>query len=159
MSRQGRMAEVGARPSRLKNEPGIFPAAYIRSSISTVSGKKSAPGRGDRDPVAVTNTVDRPSWASTAPPARLARRPVANDIVFSVPLKVWDRVVASLISLFSSSYWIPSGTIPERATAARCGRPGSKSMSPVVFWLVVGFGYPISDPETGGRRSAQAAGT
>jgi len=24
------------------------------------------------------------------------------------------------------------------------------SMSPVVFWLVVGFGFPISDPETGG---------
>jgi len=31
--------------------------------------------------------------------------------------------------------------------------------SPVVFWLVVGFGFPIPDPETGGRRSAQAAGT
>jgi hypothetical protein len=58
--------------------------------------------------------------------------------------------VALLISLFSSSYWIPSGTIPERATAARCGRPGSMSMSPVVFWLVVGFGFPISDLETGG---------
>jgi len=67
--------------------------------------------------------------------------------------------VASLISLFSSSYWIPSGTIPERATATRCGRPGSVFTSPVVFWLVVGFGIPIPDPETGGRRSAQAAGT
>jgi len=33
------------------------------------------------------------------------------------------------------------------------------SMSPVVFWLVVGFGFPIPDPETGGRRSVQAAGT
>ena len=30
-----------ARPSRLKNEPGIFPAAYMRSSTSTVSGRKS----------------------------------------------------------------------------------------------------------------------
>ena len=30
-----------ARPSRLKNEPGILPAAYIRSSMSTVSGMKS----------------------------------------------------------------------------------------------------------------------
>ena len=29
------------RPSRRKNEPGIRPAAYIRSSTSTVSGKKS----------------------------------------------------------------------------------------------------------------------
>ena len=30
-----------ARPSRLKNDPGILPAAYIRSSTSTVSGRKS----------------------------------------------------------------------------------------------------------------------
>ena len=30
-----------ARPSRLKNEPGILPAAYMRSSTSTVSGRKS----------------------------------------------------------------------------------------------------------------------
>ena len=29
------------RPSRLKNEPGIFPAEYMRSSTSTVSGRKS----------------------------------------------------------------------------------------------------------------------
>jgi len=32
-------------------------------------------------------------------------------------------------------------------------------MSPVVFWLVVGVGFPISDPETGSGRTAQAAGT
>ena len=35
------MASVLGRPSRRKNEPGILPAAYIRSSTSTVSGKKS----------------------------------------------------------------------------------------------------------------------
>ena len=29
------------RPSRRKNEPGMRPAAYIRSSTSMVSGKKS----------------------------------------------------------------------------------------------------------------------
>ena len=33
------------RPSRLKNEPGILPAAYIRSSTSTVSGRKSTSRR------------------------------------------------------------------------------------------------------------------
>src|SRR5436190_797202 len=38
-----RNARSVGRPSRLKKPPGIFPAAYIRSSTSTVSGKKSAP--------------------------------------------------------------------------------------------------------------------
>src|SRR5260221_654535 len=41
MSRQVRTASVDGRPSRRKNEPGMRPAAYIRSSTSTVSGKKS----------------------------------------------------------------------------------------------------------------------
>ncbi len=39
--RQVRIASVEGRPSRRKNEPGMRPAAYIRSSTSTVSGKKS----------------------------------------------------------------------------------------------------------------------
>ncbi len=39
--RQVRMASSEGRPSRRKNEPGIRPAAYIFSSTSTVSGKKS----------------------------------------------------------------------------------------------------------------------
>ncbi|SKU16187.1 Uncharacterised protein [Mycobacteroides abscessus subsp. abscessus] len=39
--RQVKMASVEGRPSRRKNEPGMRPAAYIRSSTSTVSGKKS----------------------------------------------------------------------------------------------------------------------
>ena len=41
ISRQVRIASVEGRPSRRKNEPGMRPAAYIRSSTSTVSGKKS----------------------------------------------------------------------------------------------------------------------
>ena len=41
MSRQVRMASVDGRPSRRKKLPGILPAAYMRSSTSTVSGKKS----------------------------------------------------------------------------------------------------------------------
>ena len=40
------MAASEARASRLMKPPGILPAAYIRSSNSTVSGKKSRPGRG-----------------------------------------------------------------------------------------------------------------
>jgi hypothetical protein len=39
--RQVRIASSDGRPSRRKNEPGILPAAYMRSSTSTVSGKKS----------------------------------------------------------------------------------------------------------------------
>ena len=41
MSRQVRIASSDGRPSRRKNEPGMRPAAYIFSSTSTVSGKKS----------------------------------------------------------------------------------------------------------------------
>ena len=33
------------RPSRRKTAPGILPTAYTRSSMSTVSGKKSMPSR------------------------------------------------------------------------------------------------------------------
>ena len=39
--RQVRIASSPGRPSLRKNEPGIWPAAYIRSSTSIVSGKKS----------------------------------------------------------------------------------------------------------------------
>ena len=41
MSRQVRIASSDGRPSRRKNEPGMRPIAYIFSSTSTVSGKKS----------------------------------------------------------------------------------------------------------------------
>ncbi len=41
MRRQVRIASVEGRPSRRKNEPGMRPAAYMRSSTSIVSGKKS----------------------------------------------------------------------------------------------------------------------
>ena len=58
ISRQVKIADSDARPSRLKKDPGIFPAAYILSSISTVKGKKSAPARADFAPVAVTRTVE-----------------------------------------------------------------------------------------------------
>ena len=41
-----RMASSVGRPSRRKNEPGMRPPAYMRSSYSTESGKKSMPGTG-----------------------------------------------------------------------------------------------------------------
>ena len=92
MRRQVNIAVSDARPSRRKNDPGIFPAAYILSSMSTVSGKKSAPERADFAPVAVTRTVVSPRRANTAPPACPANRPVSNEIVFSVPVKVCETL-------------------------------------------------------------------
>ena len=55
-----RIARSVGRPSRLKNPPGIFPAAYMRSSTSTVSGKKSAPSRASVRPCAVPSTTVSP---------------------------------------------------------------------------------------------------
>jgi hypothetical protein len=61
MSRQVRMASSDGRPSLRKNEPGIRPAAYIRSSTSTVSGKKSKPSLGCLDAVVADRTIVSPS--------------------------------------------------------------------------------------------------
>ena len=61
------------RPSRLKNEPGILPAAYMRSSTSTVSGRKSTSRR--LPTVAVLRTMVSPWRTTTAPEACLAILP------------------------------------------------------------------------------------
>ena len=45
MSLQPRIAPSLGLPSRRKKDPGMRPAAYMRSSRSTVSGKKSIPSR------------------------------------------------------------------------------------------------------------------
>ena len=63
------VARSVARPSRLKKPPGIFPAAYIRSSTSTVSGKKSASGRASVRPTAVARIIVSPLRTTTAPSA------------------------------------------------------------------------------------------
>src|SRR3954469_7539069 len=82
------------RPSRLKNEPGILPAAYIRSSTSTVSGRKSTSRR--LPTVAVLRTIVSPWLTTTAPEACLASLPVSNEI--SLPAISTDTVVtASLL--------------------------------------------------------------
>src|SRR5207302_826576 len=64
-----RIARSVGRPSRLKKPPGIFPAAYMRSSTSTVSGKKSAPSRVSIRPCAVASTIVSPERMTTAPSA------------------------------------------------------------------------------------------
>src|SRR5438552_18689074 len=75
-----RIARSVGRPSRLKKPPGIFPAAYIRSSTSTVSGKKSAPSRASVRPCAVPSTTVCPLETTTAPSACFASFPVSNVI-------------------------------------------------------------------------------
>ena len=61
ISRQVRMASSDGRPSRRKNEPGIRPAAYIRSSTSTVNGKKSNWSLGFLLAVVADSTIVSPS--------------------------------------------------------------------------------------------------
>src|SRR5262245_31534500 len=82
--RQVRMPWSLVLPSRRKNEPGIFPAAYMRSSRSTVSGKKSTPSRTDLAAVAVTSTTVSPMRTVTAPSAWPASLPVSSVRVLSV---------------------------------------------------------------------------
>ena len=55
MKRDTRTSRSARRPSRLKKPPGILPAAANFSTKSTVSGKKSMPGRGF-ECTAVTST-------------------------------------------------------------------------------------------------------
>src|SRR3954466_10136920 len=83
-----------ARPSRLKNEPGILPAAYMRSSTSTVSGRKSTSRR--LPIVAVLRTMVSPWRTTTAPEACRAILPVSKEI--ALPAISTDTVVtASLL--------------------------------------------------------------
>ena len=69
MSRQVRIASSDGRPSRRKKEPGIRPTAYIRSSTSTVSGKKSRFSFGCLDAVVAESTTVSPSSVTRAEPA------------------------------------------------------------------------------------------
>ena len=51
------LASVEGRPSRRKNEPGMRPAAYMRSSTSTVRGKKSKCSLGCLDAVVADSSM------------------------------------------------------------------------------------------------------
>jgi hypothetical protein len=96
--RQVRTACSVGRPSRRKNEPGIFPAAYMRSSTSTVRGKKSMPSRTPWVETAVARTVVSPMRASTAPLAWGANTPVSKDRDFPVCPMGADTAIGSVIA-------------------------------------------------------------
>src|SRR3954451_2824299 len=91
-----------ARPSRLKNEPGILPAAYMRSSTSTVSGRKST--SRSEPTVAVLRTMVSPWRTTTAPPACLATRPVSKLI--SVPAMSTATVVTESLLIVSWTFFL-----------------------------------------------------
>ena len=91
-----RIARSVGRPSRLKKPPGILPAAYMRSSTSTVSGKKSAPSRGSIRPCAVASTIVSPDRTTTAPSACLASLPVSKVISRSPTVTETRRVPRSV---------------------------------------------------------------
>ena len=93
-----RVAFSEARPSRLKKPPGILPAAYIFSSMSTVRGKKSAPSRASARPTAVARTTVSPLATTTAPSACLARRP-AERVISSPPMSTVMTVSPSVVVL------------------------------------------------------------
>ncbi len=80
VKRQVRIAPSLGRPSLLKNDPGIRPAAYSFSSKSTLKGKKSIPERAFEDIVAVASNIVSPCLMVTAPPANPASLPVSTII-------------------------------------------------------------------------------
>jgi hypothetical protein len=97
MSRQVRMARSVGRPSRRKKLPGMRPAAYMRSSTSTVRGKKSMPSRMLWSALAVTRTSVLPRRARTAPWLWEASLPVSKLMVVSVPETGVDTTMGSAI--------------------------------------------------------------
>ena len=101
-----RIARSVGRPSRLKKPPGIFPAAYMRSSTSTVSGKKSAPSRPSIFPCAVARTIVSPARTTTAPSACLASLPVSKVISCSPTVTATVARLSVMVLIYpSTSSW------------------------------------------------------
>src|SRR3954452_10874562 len=125
------MALSVGRPSRRKNEPGIFPAAYARSSMSTVRGKKSMPSRTPWDALAVTRTMVSPMRPTTAPWDWGASLPVSNDSDLSVPEIGPDTEMASaMLSPLWSGYRTvrdPAPTGRQRSQLSVVGHPDRRA--------------------------------
>src|ERR1700685_2209608 len=121
------------RPSRLKNEPGIFPEAYMPPSTPTVSGRKSTSRR--LPATAVQRTIVSPWRTTTAPEACLAILPVSNEI--SLPAISTETVVAASLLIFTAFLFRPSvgGPIlffyfPNGGSLADRGRRGGAALRP-----------------------------
>src|SRR4051794_3429484 len=118
-----------ARPSRLKNEPGILPAAYMRSSTSTVSGRKSTSRR--LPTVAVLRTIVSPWRTTTAPEACLAILPVSN--VISVPEISTDTVVTASLLICAAFPCPPVGRRANSSCISYSERDHGIEQVPVVL--------------------------
>ena len=128
-----RVAFSEALPSRLKKPPGILPAAYIFSSTSTVSGKKSVPSRASVRPTAVASTSVSPLRTTTAPSACFARRPDENvtrpvptsaSTVTSAPV---TAAMSTLCPLCDADALAPTHC---RGARARCADPSPLASTP-----------------------------
>src|SRR5262245_50064409 len=109
-----RIARSVGRPSRLKKPPGIFPAAYMRSSTSTVSGKKSVPSRGSMRPCAVARTIVSPELTTTAPSACFASLPVSNVISWSPISTETVATLSCVMLLMCPPLFVESGGLSQR---------------------------------------------
>ena len=101
INRQVRIASSVGRPSRRKNDPGMRPTEYMRSSTSTVSGKKSNWSFGFFDAVVALSSNVPPSRETVTDPAACrASRPVS---------KVTVRVPCAPLSMTASAVaiWVP----------------------------------------------------
>ena len=137
--RHVRMASSVGRPSRRKNEPGILPAAYARSSTSTVRGKKSMPGRTSWAALAVVRTDVSPMVATTAPWLCGASLPVSKVSVRSVPDTGPDTRMGSATNGSFHARHPPGGSWSGRPVPSRRSR-----------WRA----HAATEGATGNRRSA-----
>ena len=85
--------------------------------MSTVSGKKSAPSRTERDAVAVASRTVSPMRPTTAPSASWASLPASKLSVLSVPLMGAETEMASDMTLL-----VVRG-LPEPVPSCRPPRP------------------------------------
>src|SRR4051812_17527393 len=153
-----------ARPSRLKNEPGILPAAYMRSSTSTVSGRKSTSRR--LPAVAVDSTTVSPAVTVTAPEACLAIFPVSKAISVP-PISTATRCTSDIyMSLSSVPASVSAGplhlfaapVVVDKHVSRRYGRRRRRVGLPAMGDRIVVFG---ASGYTGGLIASRlvAAGT
>src|SRR5512132_2178757 len=132
-----RIALSVGRPSRLKKPPGIFPAAYIRSSTSTVSGKKSAPSRASMRPWAVASTIVSPDRTTTAPSACLASFPVSN-VISCPPISTETEVGPATVLLINPPLFVEGGGLSQLFGSCPVpgtgrGRKGSLKLPPSAY--------------------------
>src|SRR4051812_35743022 len=152
ISRQVRIASSDGRPSRRKNEPGMRPAAYMRSSTSTVSGKKSKCSLGWRPAVVAESSMVSPMVTTTEPAAWRASRPVSKVTLRlpKLPLSMTAVAVVTPSSGSNSAVMLPvvvgADTCPSLCSSHRAScRGATSSWVAAVHAVRGGRGRPVFD--------------